>query len=105
MSGTILYQIFHSFPSLRNMFIIKLFKFHYFTSHRYNLSRRIVFSNKSIFALNPRINTISRQGQQPFFSFSSKGERKQLELNNISIYILIFLHLTKFNKVIVEVPT
>src|SRR3954470_7370834 len=25
---------------------------------------------------------------------------KQFELNNISIYILIFLHLTKFNKVI-----
>src|SRR3954468_11328086 len=100
MSGTILYQRFHSFPRLSNMFIIKLFKFHFFTSHRYNLSRRIVFSNKSIFALNPRINTISRQGYQPFFSVSSQGERKQFELNNISIYILIFLHLTKFNKVI-----
>src|SRR3954467_4793071 len=100
MSGTIIYQRFHSFPSLSNMFIIKLFKFHYFTSHRYNLSRRIVFSNKSIFAFNPRINTISRQGQQPFFSFSSQRERKQFNLKNISIYIVIFLHLTEFNKVI-----
>src|SRR3954464_6284654 len=100
MSGTILNQRFHSFPSLSNMFIIKLLKFHNVTSHRYNLSRRIVLSNKSIFALSPRINTISRQGYQPLFSFSSQRERKQLEFNNISIYILILWHLTKFNEVI-----
>src|SRR3954469_17259149 len=98
MSGTILNQSFHSFPSLSNMFIIKLFKFHNVTSHSNNLSRRIVFSNKSIFALSPRINTIFRQRKQPFFSVSPQGERKKLDLNNVSIYILILLHLTKFNK-------
>src|SRR4051812_21540721 len=100
MSGTILNQRLHSFPSLSNMFIIKLFKFHNITSHRYNLSRRIVLSNKSIFTLSLRINTIFRQRKQPFFSFSPQEERKKLELNNISIYILILLHLTKFNKAI-----
>src|SRR3954471_16178623 len=100
MSRAIFNQGFHSFPRRSNMFTIKLFKFQNVTSHRYNLSRRIVFSNKSIFALSPRINTIFRQGQEPFFSFSSQGERKKLELNNISIYILILLHLTKFNKAI-----
>src|SRR4051812_26814871 len=52
MSRAILNQRFHSFPSLSNMFIIKLFKFHNVTSHRYNLSRRVVLSNKSIFALS-----------------------------------------------------
>src|SRR3954466_14561295 len=100
MSGTILNQRLHSFPSLSNMFIIKFFKVHNVTSHRYNISRRIVLSNKSIFPLSPRINTIFRQRKQPFFSFSPQGERKKLELNNISIYILILLHLTKFNKAI-----
>src|SRR3954464_1989707 len=82
------------------MFTIKLFKLHNVTSHRYNLSRRIVLSNKSIFALSPRINTIFRQRKQTFFSFSSQGERKKLELNNISIYILILFYFTKFNKAI-----
>src|SRR3954470_20403977 len=100
MTGAIFNQRFHSFPSWSNMFTIKLFKFHNITSHRYNLSRRIILSNKSIFALNPRINNIFRQRKQPFFSFSPQGERKKLELNNIYIYILIILHLTKFNKAI-----
>src|SRR4051812_8814124 len=100
MSGAILNQSFHYFPSLSNMFIIKLFKFHNVTSHSNNLSRRIKFSNKSIFALSLRINTIFRQIKKPFFSFSSQGESKKIELNNISIYILILLHLTKFNKAI-----
>src|SRR3954466_2356505 len=100
MSGTILNQRLHSFPSLSNMFIIKFFKVHNVTSHRYNISRRILLSNKSIFALSRRINTIFRQRKQPLFGFSSQGERKKIELNNISIYILILLHLTKFNKAI-----
>src|SRR3954470_11484971 len=100
MTGAILNQRFHSFPSWSNMFTIKLFEFHNVTSHRYDLSRRIVLSNKSIFALSPRINTIFRQRKQPLFSFSPQGEREKLELNNISIYILILLHLTKFNKAI-----
>src|SRR4051812_21172813 len=47
MSGAILYQRFHSFPSLSNMLIIKLFKLHNITSHGNNLSRGIVFSYKA----------------------------------------------------------
>src|SRR3954462_1683697 len=100
MSRETFNQRFHSFPSWSNMFTIKLFKFHNVTSHSNNPSRRVVLSNKSIFALSPRINTIFRQRYQPFFSFSPQGERKKPELNNISIYILILLHLTKFNKAI-----
>src|SRR3954469_17189987 len=96
MSGTILNQRLHSFPSWSNMFIIKLFKFHNVTSHRYNLSRRIVFSNKSIFALSPRINTILKQREQPFFSFSSQGERKKLEVSpSTSLYLCISQSSTK----------
>src|SRR4051812_33949417 len=100
MSRAILNQRFHSFTRWSNMFTIKLFQFHNVTSYRYNLSRRIVLSSKSIFALSPRINTIFRQRKQPFSSFSPQGEGKKLELNNIPIYILILLHLTKFNKAI-----
>src|SRR3954451_21849919 len=100
MSGTILYQRFHSFPSLTNMFIIKLSKFYYVTSQGYNLSRRIIFPDKSIFAFNPRINTLSSQRLQPIFSSSSQREMKQFQFNNVTIYILVLLHLTKFNKTI-----
>src|SRR3954453_21775671 len=52
MSGAILYQRFHSFPSLSNMLIIKLFKLHNVTPHGNNLSRGIILSYKNIFALN-----------------------------------------------------
>src|SRR6266567_4257043 len=82
------------------MFIIILFKSHYVTSQGYNLSMRIIFSNKSIFAFNQRINTIFSQRLQPIFSFSSQRKRKQFQFNNIPIYIFILLHLTKFNKII-----
>ena len=51
----------NSLTNFGNMLIIRLFKIHNATSQGYNLSRRIIFCNKSIFTFSPWINTISRQ--------------------------------------------
>src|SRR4051812_38877806 len=98
MSGTILYQRFHSFPSLSNMFIIKFFKFHYFTSHRYNLSRRIVFSNESIFAFNPEsILFLGKDNNHSLaFPLKEKGNNLRLIISpSTSLYFCISQSSTK----------
>src|SRR3954468_10418529 len=100
MCGAILNKRFLAFPSLGNVFIIPLPKIHNVTSQLDNLSRWVVLPNKSILALIPRIYAISRQGLQPLLSSSSQRKRKKLKFNNITIYFIILLHITKLNKII-----
>src|SRR3954462_11821354 len=100
MCRAFLNKRFHSFPSLGNMFIIQLLKIHNVTSQLDNLSRWVVLPNKSILALIPRIYVIPRQGLEPLLSSSSQRKRKKLKSNNITIYFLILLHITKLNKII-----
>src|SRR4051812_36587275 len=82
------------------MFIIQLPKIHNVTSQLDNLSRWVVLLNKSILAHIPRIYAIPRQGLEPLLSSSSQRKRKKLKFNNITIYFLILLHITKLNKII-----
>src|SRR3954468_25099552 len=100
MCWEILNKSFHTFPSLGNVFIIQFPKIHNVTSQLDNFSRWVVLPNKSILAFVPRVNAILRQGLQPLLSSSSQGERKKLHLNNITIYFLVLLHITKLYKII-----
>src|ERR1041385_1870244 len=100
MCRAFLNKRFHTFPSLVNVFIIQLPKIHNVTPQLDNFSRWVVLPNKSIFALIPRIYAIPRQRLKPDFSFVPQRERKKLELNNITFYFFILLHITKFNKII-----
>src|SRR3954462_10487848 len=98
MSGTILNQRFHSFISLSNMFIIKLFKFHYFTSHRYNLSRRIIFFNKNIFTLiQESILFLGKDSNHSLaFPLKEKGNNLSLIISpSTSLYFCISQSSTK----------
>src|SRR4051812_39036496 len=98
MNGTILNQRFHSFPSWSNMFTIKLFKFHYFTSHRYNLSRRIVFSNKSILHLiQESILFLGKDSNHSLaFPLREKGNNLRLIISpSTSLYFCISQSSTK----------
>src|SRR4051812_21561087 len=98
MSREILKKRFHVFPCLGNVFIIQLPKIHNIASQLDNLSRWVVLPNKSILAFIPRIYAIPRQGLEPLLSSSSQREGKKLKFNNITIYFLILLHITKLNK-------
>src|SRR4051812_32051923 len=82
------------------MFFIQLPKINNVISQLDNLSRWVVLPNKSILALIPRIYAIPRQGLEPLLSSSSQRKRKILKFNNITIYFLILLHITKLNKII-----
>src|SRR3954466_1521422 len=100
MRRAILNKSFHAFPSLGNVFIIQLFKIHNKAPQLDNLSRGVILPDKSILALIPRVYAILRQGLKQDFSFIPQGERKKLKLNNITIYFLVLLHITKLNKII-----
>src|SRR3954466_13044629 len=100
MRREILNKRFHTFPILGNLFIIQLLKIHNKAPQLDNLSRGIILPNKSILALIPRIYAILMQGLKPDLSFISQGERKNLKLNNITIYFFVLLHITKLNKII-----
>src|SRR4051812_20286741 len=100
MCRAIFNKRFHVFPSLGNVFIIQFFKTHNVTSQLDNLSRLVVLPNKIILALITRIYAIPRQGLKPHFSSSSQGERKNIKLNNITIYFFVLLNITKLNKII-----
>src|SRR3954465_11615020 len=100
MCRAILNKRFHTFPSLGNVFIIQLSKIHNVASQLDNFCRWVVLRNKSILAFVPRIYAIPRQGLQPLLGSSSQGERKKLKFNYITIYFLVFLHITKLNKII-----
>src|SRR4051812_34051482 len=99
MCRAVLNKRFHTFPSLGNVFIIQLPKIHNVTSQLDNLSRWVVLPNKSILTFVPRVNAILWQGLQPLLSSSSQRERKKLQFNNITIYFLVLLHITKLNKI------
>src|SRR3954470_12120363 len=88
MCRAILNKSFHTFQSLGNMFIIQLPKYHNITSQLDNLSRWVLFPNKSILTFVPRIYDIPRQGLKPLLGSSSQGERKKLKFNYITIYFL-----------------
>src|SRR3954464_3682498 len=100
MCRAVLNKRFHMFPSLGNVFIIQLPRIHNVTSQLDNFSRGIVLPNKSILTLVPRINAILRYGLQSLLGSSSQGERKKLQLDDVTIYFLVLLHITKLNKII-----
>src|SRR4051812_49207126 len=98
MSGTILNQRFHSFPILSNMFIIKLFKFHNITSHRYNLSRRVVLSNKAYLHLIQESILFLGKDSNHSLAFPLKDKGKNLSLiiyPSTSLYFFISQSSTK----------
>src|SRR4051812_37249786 len=100
MCRAILNKMFHTFPSLGNVFIIELPKIHNLTSQLDIFCRWVVLPNKGILAFIPRIYTIPRQGLQPLLSSSSQREGKKLKFNNATIYFFVLLHITKLNKII-----
>src|SRR4051794_24689985 len=100
MSRAILNKRFNAFPRLGHVFIIQLPKIQNIASQLDNLSRWVVLPNKSILAFVPRIYVIPRKGLEPLLSYSSQREGKKLKFNNITIYFLILLHITKLNKII-----
>src|SRR3954468_19173993 len=100
MCRAVLNKRLHTFPSLGNMFIIQLPKIHNVTYQLDNFSSGIVLPNKSILTLVPRINAILRSGLQPLLGSSSQGERKNVQLDDVTIYFLVLLHITNLNKII-----
>src|ERR1041385_1426888 len=100
MCRAVLDKRLHTFPCLGNVFIIQFPEIHNVTPQLNNFSRGVVLPDKSILALIPRIYAILRQGLKLDFSFIPQGERKKLKLNNITIYFLVLLHITKLNKII-----
>src|ERR1041385_6190257 len=100
MCREILNKRFHAFPSLGNVFIIKLLKIHNITPPLDNFSRWVVLPNKIILALIPRIYVIPRQVLKPYFSSFPQREREKLKLNNVTFYFFILLHMTEINKII-----
>src|ERR1041384_2395741 len=100
MCREILNKIFHTFPSLGNVFIIQLPKIHNVTSQLDNFCRWVVLPNKSILAFIPRIYVIPRQGFQPLLSSSSQREGKNLKFHYVTIYFFVILHITNLNKII-----
>src|SRR4051812_8368013 len=100
MCREILNKSFYTFPSLGNVFIIKLSKIHNVTSQLDNFCRWAVLPNKSILAFIPRIYDIHRQGLQPLLSSSSQREGKKLKFNYVTIYFFVLLYITQLNKII-----
>src|SRR5215217_1853482 len=98
MGRAILYQRFHSLPCLSNMFIIKLFKIHNATSQRYNLSRRIIFTNKaSLHLVHESILFLGKESNQSLaLPLNEKGNNFSFIISPcISLYFCISQSSTK----------
>src|SRR3954462_1699747 len=100
MCGAVLDKRLHAFPSLGNVFVIQLPEIHNVTPQLNKFSRGIILPYKSIFAFTPRIDTVLGQRLQPLLGSPSQGEREKLQLDNVSIYFLVLLHVAELDKVV-----
>ena len=76
MSWAIPQHHFHPFPRLHNMIMFKLLEIHDLGSKGNTFCRRKILSDKSIFGLVPRIDTVARQRREPNFFRIMQRKRK-----------------------------
>src|SRR3954469_1129439 len=93
-------KIFHSFPSLGNVFIIQFLKFIMLLLNWIILAGGQYFPIKSSLHLSQESMLFLGKDCSHSLSLPLKEKGKKLQLDNVTIYFLLLFHITKLNKII-----